>query len=58
MQDLINKIAEAVDKNNDTDPKPVEVRVFVGDKEFDAFTYKASERGKKLVGKQPIKTGG
>ena len=28
------------------------------DKEFDAYTYKASERGKKIVGKQPVKIGG
>lgn len=57
MQDLINKIAEAVDKD-DSDPQPVNVKVYIGDKEFDAFTYKAAERGKKIVGKQPVKIGG
>ena len=58
MQDLINKIAEAVDKDDNPNPQPVEVRVFIGDKEYDAYTYKASERGKKIVGKQPVKIGG
>lgn len=53
MQDLIQKIADAVDR--DDDPKPVEVRVFIGDREWDAFTYESSQRGKKLVGAQPIK---
>lgn len=57
MKDLIDKIAEAVDKD-DPDPQPIEVRVYIGDKEFDAYTYKASERGKKIVGKQPVKIGG
>lgn len=53
MQDLIQKIADAVDR--DDNPKPVEVRVFIGDREWDAFTYESSQRGKKLVGAQPIK---
>lgn len=58
MNDLINKIVEAIDKDDDPDPQPVEVRVYIGDKEYDAYTYKASERGKKIVGKRPIKIGG
>ena len=41
-----------------TDSTPMEVRVFIGDREYDAYTYKASERGRKIVGKQPIKIGG
>ena len=57
MNDLINKIAEAIDKD-DPNPQPVEVKVYIGDREYDAYTYKASERGKKVVGKQPIKIGG
>lgn len=57
MNDLINKIVEAIDKD-DPDPQPVEVKVYIGDKEYDAYTYKASERGKKIVGKQPVKIGG
>lgn len=52
MEDLINKIAAAV---SSTPSGPTEVRVFIGDKEWDAFTYQSSERGKKIVGAQPIK---
>lgn len=58
MNDLINKIVDAMNKDDPPSQGPVEVRVFLGDKEFDAYTYKASERGKKIVGKQPIKIGG
>lgn len=58
MNDLINKIVAAIDKDKDTNSSPVEVRVYIGDKEYDAYTYKASERGKKIVGKQPVKIGG
>lgn len=53
MNDLIQKIADAT--NNKGGDKPVEVRVYIGDKEWDAFTYKSAERGKKIVGNQPIK---
>lgn len=56
MQDLIQKIADAVDK--DKPDTPVIVHVYIGDEEFDAYTYKASERGKQKVGAQPVKTGG
>lgn len=59
MQDLIDKIAEAVDKDKpDNNGGPTEVHVYIGGKEYDAFTYKSSERGKTVVGKQPIKIGG
>lgn len=58
MQDLVDKIADAVQGGNGATTQPMEVRVFIGDKEFDAYTYKASERGKKIVGKQPVKIGG
>lgn len=57
MNDLINKIVDAINKD-DPNPQPVEVKVYIGDSEYDAYTYKASERGKKIVGKQPIKIGG
>lgn len=56
MQDLIQKIADAVDK--DDGGKPVEVRVYIGDREWDAFTYESAQRGEKLVGAQPVKIGG
>lgn len=58
MNDLINKIVEEIDKDDNPNPQPVEVKVYIGDKEYDAYTYKASERGKKIVGKQPVKIGG
>lgn len=57
MQDLVRKIADAVDKDDDGG-KPVEVRVYIGDREWDAFTYESAQRGEKLVGAQPIKIGG
>lgn len=53
MQDLIEKIADRVDQKAD-DKAPIEVRVFIGDSEWDAFTYKSAQRGKNLVGTQPI----
>lgn len=56
MADLVQKIADAVDK--DKPGTPVNVHVYIGDEEFDAYTYKASERGKQKVGAQPVKTGG
>lgn len=37
---------------------PTEVRVFIGDKEWDAFTYQSSQRGAKLVGASPVREGG
>ena len=56
MQDLIQKIADAIDK--DKPDTPVDVHVYIGDEEFDAYTYKAAKRGEKKVGKQPIEVGG
>lgn len=58
MNDFIDRIVDTLNNNPGPGTSPVEVRVFIGDKEFDAYTYKASERGKKIVGKQPIKIGG
>lgn len=56
MAALVQKIADAVDK--DKPDTPVNVHVYLGDEEFDAYTYKAFERGKKTVGAQPVKMGG
>ena len=56
--DFVDKIVDAINNNPGSGNSSIEVRVFIGDKEFDAFTYKASERGKKIVGKQPVKIGG
>lgn len=56
MQDLIQKIADAVD--NKPNNAPVDVRVFIGDKEWDTFTYESAKRGEKTVGEQPVEIGG
>lgn len=53
MNELVQRIADAVDKPNDSDT-PVNVRVFIGGDEYDAFTYKAAKRGEKKVGAQPL----
>lgn len=53
MMDFINKIADATKGNNGGGETVV--KVYIGDKEWDAFTYKSAERGKKLVGAQPVK---
>lgn len=57
MKELIQEIVNAIDKKP-PGSTPVEVKVYIGPEEFDAYTYKASERGKTKVGKQPIKVGG
>lgn len=53
MNELVQRIAEAVDKTSTT-TTPVDVTVIIGDKEWDAFTYKSAKRGEKLVGAQPV----
>lgn len=62
MQDLVQKIADEVSKertpSNVNSDNPVEVRVFIGDREWDAFTYQSARRGEKLVGAQPVTIGG
>lgn len=56
MQDLVQQIADAV-KTNQTSSNNDQliVKVYIGGKEYDAFTYKAAKRGERLVGAQPIK---
>lgn len=58
MEQLVQRIADAVDRDdrsgNGSGSSPVEVRVYIGGKEYDAFTYKAAKRGEKIVGAQPI----
>lgn len=59
MRDLVQEIAKAVtnrDTRGNTDT-PVDVRVFIGDREWDAFTYQSAQRGATIVGRQPIKRG-
>ncbi|MGN1230064.1 MAG: hypothetical protein ACI4T5_10495 [Prevotella sp.] len=59
MEELVAKIADAVDKPQGSGSNvPIDVRVFIGDKEWDVFTYKSAQRGEELVGAQPIKIGG
>lgn len=55
MEELVNRIANAVDKPDKNDSNDITVKVYIGDEEFDAFAYKASERGKNRVGAQPIR---
>ena len=53
MLDLIDKIANKVNQGGET-----VVKVYIGDREWDAFTYESAQRGQKLVGAQPIVIGG
>ena len=55
VEELLRKFADIVDDNNNGGGD-VEVHVYLGGKEVDAEIYKASKRGEKIVGKQPIKT--
>lgn len=52
MKDLVDKIASAV---SSTGSKETVVKVYIGDKEWDAFTYQSAERGKRIIGSQPIR---
>lgn len=56
VEELIDRIADKLDKPDD--PQPVEVRVFIGDREWDTFTYESAQRGEKKAGAKPVKTGG
>lgn len=51
MLDFIDKIAEKVGGGETV------VKVYIGDREWDAFTYESAQRGQKLVGAQPIREG-
>lgn len=51
MYDFIDKIADRVSGREQV------VKVYIGDREWDAFTYESSQRGKNLVGAQPIREG-
>lgn len=55
MSQLLNQFAQIASQQGSGAP---EVNVYIGQEKFDAYTYKASTRGRKLVGKQPIKLGG
>lgn len=58
MAELINKIAEATAGRDTSSSTPVEVKVYIGQDEFDAYTYKAAQKGQRIVGRQPITIGG
>lgn len=59
MQEMLQQFAEvARQANENTEQTPIEVHVYLGGKEVDAEIYKSAQRGKKVVGAQPIKTGG
>ena len=50
--DSVDKIADKVNSTGETI-----VKVYIGDREWDAFTYESAQRGSKLVGAQPIREG-
>ena len=58
MRDLVEQIAEAVSDKPSPEPAPIEVKLYIGGREWDAFTYESSQRGKDLVGAQTVKVGG
>ncbi len=55
MDQMLNKFAQIAANQGSAVPQ---VNVYIGQEQFDAYTYKASERGKILVGKQPVTLGG
>lgn len=48
LNDMLDKFANKVTE------RPVEVRVFIGDKEWNSFTYKANQKGSVQVGATPL----
>lgn len=48
INEMLDKFASRVSN------RPVEVKVLIGDKEWDAFTYKSAQRGANLVGATPL----
>lgn len=52
MIDLIDKIADKVSNTGETI-----VKVIIGEREWDTFTYESAQRGRNLVGSQPIREG-
>ena len=53
LADMLDKFAGVVQAQNGSGETIV--KVYIGGKEWDAFTYKSSKRGEKIVGKQPVK---
>lgn len=54
--DLVNAIAKAIGKQNNGNGN-VTVTVKIGDKDWNAFVYQSSQKGRQLVGAQPIQGG-
>lgn len=57
MNRLVETIADAVHSplnGNGGSTQPVEVHVYIGDREWDAFTYQSAKRGEKLTGASPV----
>lgn len=52
MAELLDKFADVAQQSGNPN---VEVRVFIGGREWDADIYKAAQRGEKIVGKSPVK---
>lgn len=48
LNEMLDKFA------NKVSDRPVEVKVIIGDKEWDAFTYKSAQRGASRVGATPL----
>lgn len=55
MEQMLNKFAQVAAAQGSAAPR---VNVYIGQDQFDAYTYKAAERGRVLVGKQPVVLGG
>lgn len=53
LEDMLSRFASKVEQTAGA----TEVRVFIGDKEWDAFTYKSAKRGERIVGSTPVKEG-
>lgn len=58
MEQLLQRFADIAGKNNGQSSESLMVKVYIGDKEWDAFTYKSAQRGQKIVGAQPNRVGG
>lgn len=48
LDDMLNRFASKVSE------RPIEVKVIIGDKEWNAFTYKANQKGSVQVGATPL----
>lgn len=56
IEDMLSRFAAINSQQGGS--SSTEVRVFIGGKEWDAFTYQSSQRGAKLVGASPVREDG